>query len=242
MERLNRVINKFFFLLYVKIFYKPDNDKINVNEIVVVGRGESANYYFKKFKNSPKILGLVNFTDRDLKNIDLKVIENKEIILFFNIEGITLSIKNLLKLNIKRVIRTSSEDYSQGLERYNNLNKLQKFYLDSLPKYPRHLNEFIYLGNSGLLSIVYMIDYFKPKRILLFGFNFYQNNTIRDYLPQEDSYNEQLIILKSEGNKLKKNFLSICKYFKNTEFYHYDDTKIEILPNLNFININEIDK
>ena len=242
MERIKRVINKFFFLLYVKNIYKPNNIKINVNEIVVIGRGESANYYFKKFKNSPKILGLVNFSDRDLKNIDLQVIENKEIILFFNIEGITLSIKNLLRLNIKGVIRTSNEEYNQGQKRFNNLNILQRLYLNALPKYPSHLNEFICLGNSGLLSIVYMIDFFKPKRVLLFGFNFYQNNMIRDYLPQEDIYNEELIILKSAGKKLKKNFIKLCNSFKNIEFYHYDVTKIEKLPNLIFMNINENDK
>ena len=241
MEKIKKAINKFFFLIYVKIFYKPYNKKINSNEIAVIGRGESANYYFKKFKKSPKIIGLVNFTDRDLKNIDIKILDNKEIILFFNIEGNTLSIKYLLRLNIRGILRTSNEGYSKGRERFNNLNKFQKIYLNIFPKFPNHLNKFIYLGNSGLLSIVYMIDVFKPKKVLLFGFNFYQSNMIRNYLPQESVYNEELVELKIAGINLKKNFLKLCDSFKNIEFEHYDDTKIDEIPNLKFINIKEVD-
>lgn len=242
MELLKKAFNKFSLLLFYKFFYRQHNNKIEVDEIVVVGRGESANYYFNKFKNSPRIIGLVNFTDRDLKNINLQFIKKKEIYLFFNIEGNSLSIRNLLKLNIKGIIRTSNEENIQRLKKFNNLNIIQKLYLKSFPKYPSHLNKFFYLGNSGLLSIAYMIDLFNPKRVLLFGFNFYQNKMIRNYLPQENVYSKELIALKKEGENLKNNFLKLCKYFKKIEFYHYDEIKLEELPNLNFINIREIDK
>lgn len=232
MKKIIRLINKFFFLLYVIILYKPNKHKVKANEIVVVGRGESANYYFKKFKNSPKIVALVNFTDEDFKNIDLHVLKNKEVYLFFNIEGRPLSLKYLLNLNIKGIMRTSNDDYGLYKKRkdYKRLNILQKLYLDHLPKYPKHLNDYMYLGNSGLLSIVYMIDCFKPKRVLLFGFNFYQSNMINNYF--SNSINEDLNILRRMGKKLIQNFLKLCNSFNKIEFQRFDDNNIDNVHNL----------
>jgi len=242
MKKFKKLINKLFVLLYVFIIYRPYKNKFVTSEIAVVGRGHSANYYFNKFKNSPKIVGLVNFTDQDLKKIDIKILNKKEIIIFFNITGETISIKHLLKLNIKGMVRTSNESYDQGIARYNNLNILHKYFLNVLPKFPTHLSKYVYLGNSGLLSIVYMVDYFQPKRVLLFGFNFYQNKMIREYLPHEKELNEELTALKIAGLKLKTNFLQLCNSFPKINFYHYDENEIEKLANLYFINIKKLNE
>ena len=84
-----------------------------------------------------------------------------------------------------------------------------------------------------------MVDYFKPERVLLFGFNFYQNKMIREYLPHEKELNEELIALKIAGLKLKNNFLKLCNSFQKIKFYHYDECEIEKLTNLYFVNINK---
>lgn len=237
MNKIKKLLNKFFFLLYFKFLYKPNYEFNEVDEIAVIGRGKSANYYFEKFQNSPKIVALVNFTDQDLKEIDIQVLKNKDIFLFFNIEGNPLSLKYLLSLNIKGLMRTSNDDYGLYKKRkdYKRLNILQKLYLDRLPKYPKHLNDFMYLGNGGLISIVYMINYFKPKRVLLFGFNFYQSKMISNS-SFSNSVNEDSTVLRKAGVKLIQNFIHICNLFNNIEFQRYDDTQIENVSNLKQIN------
>ena len=92
------------------------------------------------------------------------------------------------------------------------------------------LNDYMYLGNSGLLSIVYMIDCFKPKRVLLFGFNFYQSNMINNYF--SNSINEDLNILRRMGKKLIQNFLKLCNSFNKIEFQRFDDNNIDNVHNL----------
>ena len=162
------------------------------------------------------------------------MLKNKEIFLFFNIEEKPLSLKYLLSLNIKGLMRTSNDDYGLYKKRkdYKRLNILQKLYLDRLPKYPKHLNDFMYLGNGGLISIVYMINYFKPKRVLLFGFNFYQSKMISNS-SFSNSVNEDSTVLRKAGAKLIQNFIHICNLFNNIEFQRYDDTQIEMSQTLN---------
>tara|TARA_B100001027_G_C16256625_1_gene327288 strand:- start:19 stop:735 length:717 start_codon:yes stop_codon:yes gene_type:complete len=238
MKKLKKLSNKILFLFYVNFLYKPDKKsdlKNNINEIAVIGRGKSANYYFEKLKNSPKVVALVNFTDHDFENIDISVLNKKNIYFFFNIEGAFLSLKYLLKLNIKGVMRTSNKEISRS---YNKQSKLHKFYLDKLPEFPEHLNDFKYLRNSGLLSIVYMVDYFKPQKVLLFGFNFYQGEMIRNYSSQEHILKEELISLKKTGKNLVKNFQKLCKSYKHIKFYRFDDNEIEKISNLTQINTN----
>jgi hypothetical protein len=231
MEKILRIRNKIFFLFYIIFLYKPDkSNKFNnhSNEIVVLGRGKSTNYYFKKFQNSPKIVALVNFMDHDMKNIDIKVLDEKEIYLFYNIEFKTLSPKYLLKLNIKGVIRTGNKDSRS----YNLQTKFRKKFLDLFPEFPKHLDNYMSFKNSGLLSIVYMIDYFKPKKVYLFGFNFYHGDMIRD-LSQGYTIDEST---RTSSQKLTKNFQQLCNSFKTVKFYRYDDVEIDKLPNLIHIN------
>ena len=100
-------------------------------------------------------------------------------------------------------------------ERLQKVNIL-KIISDRLPKYPKHLNDFMYLGNGGLISIVYMINYFKPKRVLLFGFNFYQSKMISNSSFSK-SVNEDSTVWKA-GVKLIQNFIHICNLFNNINF------------------------
>lgn len=241
MEKIKKTINKIFFLIYAKYLFKPYDKQFDAEEIAIIGRGESAKYYFEKFKSSPDVIALVNFRDQDLRDIDLSILENKEIHLFFNIEGLTLSLKYLLKLNIKGIMRTSNEENTL-IEKQKNekLNKFQKMYLSKLPKFPIHLKKYTYLNNSGLLSIVYMIDYFKPKKVFLFGFNFYNGDMIRKYSSQELLlYEKELPHLRKVSKTLIQNFLKLCNVFQNIDFYHFDNTKIEKLTNLIQVNIND---
>jgi hypothetical protein len=241
MEKIKKTINKLFFLIYLKYLFKPYDKQFDAEEIVIIGRGESAKYYFEKFKSSPDVIALVNFTDRDLRDIDLCILENKEIHLFFNIEGLTLSLKYLLKLNIKGIMRTSNEENTLiEKQKYEKLNKFQKMYLSKLPKFPTHLKKYTYLNNSGLLSIVYMIDTFKPKKVFLFGFNFYHGDMIQKYSSQELLlYEKELPHLRKVSKTLIQNFLELCNDFQNIDFYHFDNIKIEKLTNLIQVNINE---
>lgn len=82
-----------------------------------------------------------------------------------------------------------------------------------------------------------MVDYFKPKKVLLFGFNFYQGKMIRNYSTQEHVLNEELISLRKTGKYLIKNFHKLCKSFNHIKFYRFDENEIGKISNLIQINI-----
>lgn len=237
MFKMKKLFNRLFFLIFIILNKK--NTKLTKNfineidEIVIIGRGYSANYFFKKIEQYPKTIGLVNFTDKDLKDIDMNIFDNKDIFLFINLEAPILSYKYLLKLNIIGTIRTSNNYLSRS---YHNLRIHNKIYMNLLPQIPKHLNKFKYIKNSGLMSIIFMIDYFKPKKVHMFGFNFYQTKMIKDYSPQDPRFHE-LLTLKKAGNLLIDNFIVICKLYKNIIFYRYDDNQIKKISNLKQINI-----
>lgn len=232
MEKIIRIKNKLFFLFYRIFLYKPNKNsklKYKIDKIAVVGRGKSANYFFNKLENSPKIVALVNFMDHDMKNIDLTALNDKEVYLFYNIEFKVLSFKYLSKLNIKGIIRTGNKHTRS----YKLQTTLRKKYLNQFPEFPRHLRDYMSLKNSGLLSIVYMIDHFKPKKVLLFGFNFYHSEMIRN-TSQRFTINESI---RTSPQQLLKNFLKLCNLFKDINFIRYDEIEIDKLPNLVHISI-----
>ena len=237
MSKIKKLINRLIFLLFVILNNKNTkltNKYINtIDEIVVIGRGHSANYYFQEIERYPKTIGLVNFTDSDFKNIDIKTLRNKDIFLFLNLEAPILSLKYLIKLNIIGVVRTSNNQISRS---YDKLSIFHKIYLNLLPQIPKNLNKFKFVKNSGLMSIVFMIDYFKPKKVHMFGFGFYQTKMIVDYSPQDVRYRE-LLALKKAGIFLIDNFILICKQYKKIIFYRYDDNQIKKISNLKQINI-----
>ena len=55
MNKIKKLLNKFFFLLYFKFLYKPNYEFNEVDEVAVIGRGKSANYYFENFKILQKL-------------------------------------------------------------------------------------------------------------------------------------------------------------------------------------------
>lgn len=227
MEKIIRIKNKLFFLFYLIFLYKPNintKPKDKIDEIAVVGRGKSANYFFNKLKNSPKIVALVNFMDHDMKNIDLKILNNKEVYLFYNIEFKVLSFKYLSKLNIRGIMRTGNKHTRS----YNLQTYFRKKFLDQFPEFPEHLRDYMSFKNSGLLSIVYMIDHFNPKKVFLFGFNFYKGEMIRD-TSEVFTINERL---RTSPQKFSNNFQKLCNIFNETKFYRYDEVEIKKIPNL----------
>ena len=112
--------------------------------------------------------------------------------------------------------------------------KIRKIFLDQFPEYPEHLSQYMYLKNSGLLSIIYMIDHFKPKRIILFGFNFYQGEMIKD-TSQKFTIGESK---RTSRQELCDNFQKLCNSHKNIEFYRYDEIEMYKLSNLFHISTN----
>ena len=203
--------------------FKFNDSKIGSN-IIVLGRGESSNYYFFNYEKFLKIkdIMLVNFESNDFfKKKDYKnKFKNKNIFLFNNVNEPTPSIRILYNLNISKVLfgRTESmrnTDYGKRKSFKNDILRGKVSYL------PNELINYWWVKNSGLLCISYAASRKRVKNIYLFGFNFYHSGYMNNSLVGEaealfPGHSKQLI---NTRGKLKKNFIKIVESFPKKNFY-----------------------
>ena len=180
-----------------------------INEIVVLGKGISKEQYFQKnnsFLDIENIM-LVNFRERDFHGDDLSYLINKKIHILFNICEPHLSETQIERLDIESVhiARTKSmrfKKYGRRQTRRGNIYRKKIRYLSN------QINKYWYLNNTGLLGIAYASKVLKAKRIILFGFDFYQDEGF--FNRPENSHIKGIhpgIDLKEAGEKIKLNFL-----------------------------------
>ena len=55
MNKIKKLLNKFFFLLYFKFLYKPNYEFNEVDEVAVIGRGKALIIISKNFKILQKL-------------------------------------------------------------------------------------------------------------------------------------------------------------------------------------------
>ena len=181
-------------------------EKKNINNFGILGKGSSLAYLKKYHANFGSSYVLSDF-DEELE-IYKKYLKNKKIIHFanrdslsilqrstyneFNIKNVQLSTKfsfsnfKILITYLKYKIRLPSLKISlldKGALKYN-----QNFSKEYKNKFP----------NTGILSILYAIDYLSPKNLWIFGIDFYTTpySTIQK--------NPPTINLEEQNNKIKR--------------------------------------
>ena len=220
------------FFLFRKIFFnfvgfilrpifKFNDNEIGSN-IIILGRGESSNYYFLNHVQFLKIKDalLVNFETKDFKKNYKDCFKNKNIFFFNNVTEPIPSLGILRNLNISKVL--FGRIYNM---KYTDYGKRKSFKNDILRKkvsyLPNKLIKYWWVNNSGLMSISYAASRKRIKNLYLFGFNFYHSGYMNNSIEGEvetllPGHSKQLI---NARHKLKKNFIKIVRSFPNKKFY-----------------------
>ena len=218
---LSRKIFFNFIGFILRPIFKFNDSKIGSN-IIVLGRGESSNYYFFNYKKFLKIKDalLVNFETQDFKKNYKDSFINKNIFFANNNNEPTPSIRILHNLNISKVLfmrlySMRDTDYGKRRSFKNDILRNKVSYL------PNELIKYWWVNNSGLMGISYAASRKRIKNLYLFGFNFYHSGYMNNSIEGEA---EKLLPghtkqLKNARFKLKKNFIKIVRSFPNKKFY-----------------------
>jgi hypothetical protein len=207
-----------------------------INDIVVLGRGTSKEQYFNNNNNFLNIrnIMLVNYSESDFHDDDLSYLINKKIHILFNICEPHLSKNQIETLDIASVhiARTKSMRFKKyGRRQTRNGNIYGKIrYLSN------EINKYWYLNNCGLLGIAYATKVLKAQRIILFGFDFYQdeeflnrpeNLHIKGDHPGED--------LKEIGKNIKLMFLDFVNDNPSVDYLICSNSDFQPTSNLHLI-------
>ena len=209
----------------------------NPKNIVVFGKGKSLSYFkifFKANRVDIDLIILCNFKDNDLENLKiLPKIKNIPILIIGNITEPLISKNSLKKINIFRFYinrlysqkKRSSKIYGKRTNhRFNSVSK-KTFYL---PKYTEKIFKILkkkkisYHLNCGLSGITIATS-FKPDKIFLFGFDFYETN----YFDNSKINSNEIKLL----DKLQLNFINffyaLVKDNLKIKFYCFTKAKIK---------------
>lgn len=223
-------------------FFNFSNKKPGKN-VVILGRGQSTSYFFKKYKRFYKYkhIFFVNFQTEDFPKNFQEIFNNKIVYLFTNIIETIPSIFILFKLKIGKVFLgrcNSMKSFNYGRRKSYKCNILYK----KFTYLPDNLLKFWWLNNNGLMCICYVANISNVKNIYLFGFNFYFDSyiskTIKDEVKKTNKEHYKQLI--NARYKLKKNFLRLIKLFPNINFHIFIKKNIfKKLPKNLYINIVE---
>ncbi len=213
----------------------PFSNKI-VDEIVILGRGTSKETFFDK-QNSfldIKNVMLVNYRDADLINDDLSYLIDKKIHILFNICEPYLNKYQIKKLKIASVhiARTSSMRFKKTGRR---LNRNGDIYGKKVRYLPNEINSFWYLNNCGLLGIAYATKILKAQRIILFGFDFYQEENFFHKPVNQHITKDESKAWKKTGYEEKLLFLDFVKKNSHVNYYICSKTDFQPTDNLHLV-------
>ena len=201
-----------FSSLILKFDYKIPN-----NEIVILGRGNSLNKFKHFIKKNIHInnICLVNFDNYDLLNFDINLLNQKTIHMFVNSSEPSISIFKMLDLRIGHSYFMRSKNASKLDRKHFFLNKFGNV-INYLPK--EFYNDAKNYRNSGLLTIAFVTKIWKPKKIYLFGFDFYQSKMHNKSIKEEFKTNYSINAHVEHGKLMKKQLKEIILSNKRTEF------------------------
>ncbi len=207
-----------------------------VDDIVVLGRGLSKEQYFDINNNFLDIRNvmLVNYKDADFLNDDLSYLVNKKIHILFNITEPHLNKYQIETLDIVSVhiARTKSMRYKTYGRRQTRNGDI---YRKKIRYLPNEINKYWYLNNCGLLGIAYATKVLKAKRIILFGFDFYQekeyfNKPVNQHISKNESK-----AWKKTGKEEKLMFLDFVKNNPSIDYLICSNTDFQPTSNLHLI-------
>lgn len=215
-----------FFINY-EIFKKN-----NIEDIVILGRGDSLNMFPKnnilKLKKIKNII-CVNFEPKDFRVIK-HCFKDKIIHLFLNINEPVPKFNQIMKIKFGKIVFAKPK-----IKRV----KFRSNILGNITEYPPEIleDEILKSKNTGLGAIKFFIFNAKPKNVYLFGFNFYSasyhDKTLEDFFENKTVLqNHQM-----KREKLEKDFISIIINYPKINFYFFGNYKFNICPhNLKIIN------
>ena len=211
------------------------NNKI-VNEIVILGRGTSKEQFFDKRNNflNVKNVMLVNYRDEDFIKDDLSYLIEKKIHILFNICEPYLNKHQIEKLKIESVhiARTNSMKFKKTGRR---ITKNGDIYGKKVRYLPDEIDKYWYLNNCGLLGIAYATKILKAQKIVLFGFDFYQEEEFFHRPVNKHITKDQSKAWKKTGKEEKLMFLDFVKKNSNVDYFICSNTDFLPMDNLHIV-------
>ena len=219
----NKYFRYFLFLIigFFNSFFMKFSKEMPDSKLIILGRGESLNYFKKNhklFENIKHIL-LINFCKNDFVDFDSKLLENKIVHVCVNIAEDIIPINLLYKLTFGKIFIARYRKFIPSKVNPNRKNYKANIYSNKVKYFPQLMKKHWWLNNSGLFSIAYALEILKIKNLYLFGFDFYQgnfhNSNLEDgFLTKKDAEDH-----KAAGVILKKNFSSLIDQFPQNIFY-----------------------
>ena len=204
-----------FFIRKILYLFK-NKSKSKYSKIAVIGRGNSANKFFKSDYINHNLIFIANYTTEDLYFKDYFKLLKKDIYLISNIQELIPNYFLLFLWNINQVIIPRPQAllniWGRDIERYS-------FRLNSLGCSVRGITNAkvkkgfpCNLGNTGLISVYEALEFSKLNNIneiYLYGFDLYSNilnkkTYLRKDYNSEKQYQEHLNISKSLSQRLDK--------------------------------------
>lgn len=208
-------------------------EKRNINNFGILGKGSSLSF-IKKYHSKFQSCYVLSDFDEELE-INKKYLINKKIIHFANKDSLSILKRSTYnKFNIKNVQLSTRFSFS-SLRLFSTYLKyklrkpgLKIYLLDSMAlKYNQdfsneYKNKF---PNTGILSILYAIDYISPKNLWIFGIDFYTTSY------STEQKNQPPISLKTQNEKIKRLKLIEILHKKMSQSPHINFHVCSFYPN-----------
>jgi hypothetical protein len=179
---------------------------------------------------------LVNYRERDFYGDDLSFLLNKKIHILFNICEPHLSKTQIERLDIENVhiARTKSMRFKKMGRRQTRRGNI---YGKKIRYLSNEINKYWYLNNCGLLGIAYATKVLQAQRIILFGFDFYQdqeffNKPENQHILKIHSHTKSPI---ETGKEEKLMFLDFVKDNPSVDYLICSNTDFQPMSNLHLI-------
>lgn len=237
----NTYFRKFFFGIigFFNSFFIKFSDELPSKNVIILGRGESLNFFLKKYKNFSHIkhIFLINFSKNDFIQVDKNIFKNKIVHIFVNINEDIIPFHCLYKFTFGKVFISRFKNYQSTTIKPDRKNYKANIYANRVEYLPEKLKNYWWVNNSGILGIVYAVYELNIKNAYLFGFDFYQGNFHNSDLYGGFETSELAIRHQIAGKKLIKNLKKIISEFSQNNFYF---PNLENFNHYNNINVKKI--
>ena len=184
MFNILRILYRFFNKIYCSLFgmiikfFTEYSSETPIENIIILGRGKSLQYFFKNYKEFEHIkhIVLANFQGDDLNSKTILSLKNKTIHFMLSRIEPTIPISQILKLKIGKVffakpIKLKEDSSSNRVLFSGNLYGTKVNYLTDIQE--KYLK---FCAGTGLYAIINSIESWNIKNVYLFGFDFYSTD------------------------------------------------------------------
>jgi hypothetical protein len=253
--KLKLYIAYYSFKFFFNFFFIKRVSINNIENIIIFGKGKSLNYFKNFFEKKNKInpnttlIILNNFENNDLIRLKLKKLINDFPILFF-VNGIEpiLNFKNLVGLKIFRTYIMRFKPKNKKVFKNRLFQTRTNYRLRSISRKTHYLPDILYKKiltinhqhekklmslNAGLCSIL-LAQYLRPKKIFIFGIDFYEKNSFNNRLVNT---RKDMKMLRATSNKFCNCFNHIIKTSTNIKFEIYTYAKVKVNKKLKIFRL-----